>query len=92
MTMAFLKQFPDAANPMTACYQGIIEAEARVVSLRGAGLTDDHYRVQVTSFASQPFLDELGIAPGWHDVGRGVWVDYDFVLELGQEVWRAPTG
>ncbi|QXQ07091.1 acetoacetate decarboxylase family protein [Sphingosinicellaceae bacterium] len=89
MTMAFLKQFPDAADPMTACYQGIIEAEARVVTLRGAGLTDDHYRAQVTSFASQPFLDELGIAPGWHDVGRGVWIDYDFILALGAEVWRA---
>ena len=89
MTMAFLKQFPDAANPMTACYQGIIEAEARVTSLRGAGLTDDSYRLRITSFDSQPFLAELGIAPDWQEVGQGVWVDFDFELDLGAEVWRA---
>ncbi len=89
MTMAFLKQFPDAANPMTACYQGIVEAEARVTTLRGAGLTDDSYQLRINSFASQPFMDELGIAPIWHEVGRGVWVDYDFELDLGAEVWRA---
>lgn len=87
--MAFLKQFPDAANPMTACYQGIIEANARVLKLRGAGLTEDHYRLRLDSFASLPFFDELGIASGWQDVGRGIWVDYDFTLDLGSEVWRA---
>jgi hypothetical protein len=89
MTMAFLKQFPDAANPMTACYQGIIEAEARITTLRGAGLTDDSYRLRITSFDSQPFLAELGIAPDWQEVGQGVWVDFDFELDLGAEVWRA---
>jgi hypothetical protein len=89
VTMAFLKQFPDAANPMAACYQAIIESEARVTALRGAGLTDDAYRLRVASYASHPFADELGIAPDWQDVGQGIWVDYDFELELGTEVWRA---
>lgn len=41
---------------------------------------------------AEPFLDERGVAPGWHDVGRGVWIDYDFVLALGAEVWPAPGG
>jgi Acetoacetate decarboxylase (ADC) len=88
MTMAFLKQFPDAANPMTACYQGIIEAEARITTLRGAGLTDDSYQLRITSFDSQPFFAELGIAPDWQEVGQGVWIDFDFELDLGAEVWR----
>jgi hypothetical protein len=89
VTMAFLKQFPHAANPMEACYQGIVESEARVTTLRGAGLTDDSYRVRIASFASHPFEDELGIAPDWQEVGQGIWVDYDFELALGTEVWRA---
>lgn len=88
ITMAFLKQFPDAANPMAACYQAIVESEARVTSLRGAGLTDHAYRLRLTSFASHPFHDELGIAAEWQDVGQGVWVDYDFELALGTEIWR----
>ncbi|HEY1707851.1 MAG TPA: acetoacetate decarboxylase family protein [Rhizomicrobium sp.] len=89
VTMAFLKQFPDAANPMTACYQAIIEAQSRVLTLRGAGLTDDSYRLQLNSYASLPFFDELGIAPGWQSVGKGIWVDFDFALDLGREIWRA---
>jgi hypothetical protein len=89
MTMALLKQFPDAADPLTACYQGIVETEARVTTLRGAGLTDDSYRLRITSFASHPFYDELGISPDWHEVGQGIWVDYDFELALGTEIWRA---
>jgi hypothetical protein len=92
MTMAFLKQFPDAAAPLTACYQGIIEAEARVTALRGAGLTDDRYRLRITSFASHPFQDELGISADWQEVGQGIWVDYDFELDLGTEIWRAGHG
>lgn len=89
VTMAFLKQFPDAANPMTACYQGIIEAQSRVLNLRGAGLTANTYRLQLNSYASLPFADELGISPDWQDVGKGIWVDFDFALDVGTEIWRA---
>lgn len=89
VTMAFLKQFPDAANPMTACYQGIIEAQSRVLALRGAGLTANTYRLQLKSYASLPFADELGISPDPQDVGKGIWVDFDFALDLGAEIWRA---
>ena len=89
VTMAFLKQFPDAADPMKACYQAIIEARARVLALRGAGLTDNRYRLRLQSYASLPFADELGIAPDWQEVGQGMWVEFDFHLELGVEIWRA---
>jgi hypothetical protein len=90
VTMAFLKQFPDAANPMTACYQGIIEAQSRVLTLRGAGLTANTYGLQLKSYASLPFADELGISPDPQNVGKGIWVDFDFALDLGSEIWRAP--
>ncbi len=90
MTMVMLKQFPDATDPTRACYQGIIEADAVINGYRGSGLTDNHYEVRVTSFASHPFLDELGISADWQDVGQGVWIDFDFEQHLGTEVWQAP--
>jgi hypothetical protein len=88
-SMAFLKQFPDAADPFSACYQGIIEAPCSVLAIRSAGLTDSTYQLRLLSYASLPFLDELGITPDWQNVGRGIWVDFDFTLGLGTEVWRA---
>ena len=90
VTMAFLKQFPDTQTPTRACYQAVVEAHAKVKALRGAGLTDDPYEVRIATFASHPFLSELGISSDWQDVGHGLWMDFDFEQQLGQELWRAP--
>ena len=89
ITMAFLKQFPDAARPASACYQAVVEAEARVIQLRGSGLTDDHYEVRITTFDSHPYLSELGISSDWQPVGQAMWTDFDFEQDLGAEIWRA---
>jgi len=89
MTMAFLKQFPDANDPQKACYQAIIEATAKTNGYRASGLTDDEYEVNITSYDSMPFLDELGIQPGWRTVGQGMWIDFDFEQELGKALWTA---
>ena len=90
VTMSFLKQLPDAAAPTLASYQAIIEAKATISKLRAMGLTDDAYQLRVTSYDSHPFLAELGVEPGWQEVGQGIWVDYDFEQHLGAEIWRAP--
>ena len=89
MTMAFLKQFPDAAVPTTACYQAVVEAVAKVTKLRGSGLTDNDYELRIVTYDSHPYLDELGISPDWQEVGQGIWMDFDFRQNLGAEVWRA---
>ncbi len=89
VTMAFLKQFPDISNPMTACYQAIAEARSRVVGFRGSGLTHNHYTVAISSYASLPIAAELGIPEGPQKVGQGIWVDFDFTMDLGAEIWRA---
>lgn len=89
MTMAFLKQFPDAAVPTRACYQAAVEATATVTKLRGSGLTDDHYELRVITYDTHPYLSELGISPDWQDVGQGIWMDFDFMQHLGAEQWRA---
>ncbi|MEO1642350.1 MAG: NAD(P)-binding protein, partial [Pseudomonadota bacterium] len=87
MTMAFLKQFPDATDPQKACYQAIIEATAKTNGYRASGLTDDEYEINITSYDSMPFLNELGIQPGWQTVGQGMWIDFDFEQELGKALW-----
>ncbi len=92
MTMAMLKEFPDARDPTRACYQGIIEADAKITKLRGSGLTDDAYELRILTYDTHPYLSELGIASDWQAVGQGVWMDFDFTQNLGQEQWRAPIG
>ena len=89
LTLAFLKQFPDVADQTRACYQAIVEADATVTNFRSALWTAEHYELDLTSYASHPFQDQLGITPGWQDVGRGIRVDFDFKMDLGTEVWRA---
>lgn len=89
MVMAMLKQFPDTADPTRACYQSILEAQASINGFRGAGLTDNHYEVRITSYDSHPFWSELGLQDGWQEVGQGVWMDFDFEQHLGVEIWRA---
>ena len=89
-TLAFLKQFPDAADPRLACYQAVIEADCEVRKIRSAGLTSRPYRANILSYASHPLNQQLGIAPGVKEVGHGVAVDFDFTLGLGREIWRAP--
>jgi hypothetical protein len=88
--MAFLKQFPDTADPTRACFQSIVEADARTLRVRAGGWTRETYRVNVHSYDSHPFLDSLGVASGWRDVGRAIYADFDFVMELGRDVWRRP--
>jgi uncharacterized protein with NAD-binding domain and iron-sulfur cluster len=88
-TLAFLKQFPDAADPRRACYQAIIEADCRVLALRSAGLTAQAYRAEVHSYASHPLEEQLGIRTGLQEIGHGVVMDFDFSMELGREMWRA---
>jgi len=32
---------------------------------------------------------ELGIPAGPQAVGQGFWVEFDFTMDLGKEIWRA---
>jgi hypothetical protein len=87
--MAFLKQFPDTADPTRACFQSIVEAEARTTHVRGGGWTSTHFEGQIDSYDSHPFAEALGIATGTHDVGPALWVNFDFIMELGTDIWTA---
>jgi hypothetical protein len=87
VSMLFLKQFPDTADPTRACFQSIVEAKARTTRLRGAGWTAQGFDLTVTSYDSHPFAESLGIASGPQHVGAAMWADFDFVMELGTDIW-----
>lgn len=89
--LPFLKQFPDVADPTRACYQAIVEAPTTINTFRRGGVTTPQYDVLVHSYDSHPFFKELGIKPEVEDVGRGMWVDFDFTMDLGVELWKADT-
>ena len=89
MTMALLKQFPDAATPTLACYQAIVETHATITNFIGGGLTIHDYEVRITSFDSHPYFDELGISSDWQNVGQAVWMNFDFQQALGTIVWSS---
>lgn len=86
--LLFLKQFRDAATSDRACYQAIIEANATVTALRGAGLLPTGWTLDVRQYDSLRIVDTLGLRPQ-EALDLGFWADFDFSLELGREVWRA---
>ncbi|WP_437597125.1 NAD(P)-binding protein [Sorangium sp. So ce590] len=89
VTLAFLKQFRDVEHADRACYQAIVEAKARVTALRGFGPLPGTLRVDWDDHDSHPFSAELGLAPGGQEALAAAWVDFDFVMESGREVFNA---
>jgi uncharacterized protein with NAD-binding domain and iron-sulfur cluster len=93
--MIFLKQFRDAAAGDRACYQGIIETPATVRKLRDGGPLPGGFVMSLHPYESHPLAADLGLEV--HEEGgllnaRAVaqfWADFDFVVEGGDEVWRA---
>ena len=91
VVLPFLKQFPDVVDPTRACYQAIVEAPTTINTFRSGGLTDTEYEVMVHSYDSHPFERELGIKPQVQNVSHGVFVDFDFTMEMGEVLWQADT-
>lgn len=88
VTSVFLKQFRDAADGRRACFQSIVEAPARITQLRSIGALDGRYEVTIARFASHPIIAELGLS-GSVQPTHGWYVDFDFTMENGQEIWSA---
>lgn len=89
--LPFLKQFPDVTDPTRACYQAIVEAPTTINTFRQGGTTTPAYEIMVHSYDTHPFFRELGVKPEVENVGRGIWIDFDFTMDMGKELWRADT-
>ncbi|MDE2437185.1 MAG: acetoacetate decarboxylase family protein [Sphingomonadales bacterium] len=85
----FLKQFRDAANGAKACYQAVIEAGSFVDTFHGGGLLDGSYEATLFNYDSHPLAADLGLSPGPQPLEFPFWVNMDFTIGEGREVWRA---
>ncbi len=83
--LLFLKQFRDAVDGRSACYQSLIEAPMEVGTFRGGGWLPPNSQVSINQLDSHPLTDLLGIAPE-NKVKTAVWMQFDFTLKLGNVV------
>jgi len=84
--LVFLKQFRDAQNTRKACYQRLIEAPLKVETFFEGGIFPKPYTLKITSLASHPLAQNLGLQGAEQSSTFGVWMQVDFVLENGVEV------
>jgi hypothetical protein len=93
-TLVFLKQFRDASCPTKACYQAIVEAPLaiHVSTASYKALDPQAFTITVQDWASHPIASELGLLPGSPLVPELAFsAQFDFDIQLGLEIWRAPT-
>ncbi len=87
--MLLLKQFRDAHEPGAACYQAVIWVDMVVSEFRGGGLLPADYQVKVEDLDGEPIMRELGVPESCRP-RLAFWLDFDFVVQLGQILWEAP--
>ncbi|MBD2683571.1 MULTISPECIES: hypothetical protein [Nostoc] len=89
--VAFLKQFRDVTDYRRACYQAIVEADAKVTHFRAGGVLQGQYELMLNNFDSHPIAQELGLKVGKQRVLDAFWFNYDFIMEAGTEILKAST-
>lgn len=87
--LAFLKQFRDVGDGATACYQAIVSVPIRATNIREGGLLPGTYVVELPEIASHPIASDLGLDRSAFSAVKGFWLDFDFIIDRGTEVWRA---
>lgn len=91
--MLFLKQFRDVGDGRRACYKALIQANSTPANIRDGGILPGTFDVTIRGFASHPIVSELGLGSDpttaiIHGCA-GFYVDFDFLMERGRELWRA---
>jgi hypothetical protein len=86
--LVFLKQLPDATDGTYASYQAIVEAEIAVTHVRSVVWRPGSFVLALGRCASHPLEDDLGVTNGAEALVN-FFVDFDFTLGTGRELWRA---
>jgi hypothetical protein len=89
--MLLLKQFRDAHVPGAACYQALVHVDMQVLQFRGGGLLPEDYQVTIKPLEGEPISRELGVAEA-SVPSMAFWLDFDFLVKLGEILWEAPVG
>ena len=92
VTLTFLKQFRAVEDTRKACYQAIVEAPARVTSLRAAGWMPGDWRIRIRDYASHRVVEQLGLGGNELASALHVWLDFDFRLDLGTTIAERSIG
>jgi hypothetical protein len=88
MSMVFLRQFRDIADPDKAVYQGIIEADAFTTALYNAHILHDDYTVHINHLDTLPIDTDLGLSENTK-VSHAFSMLFDASFDDGREVYRA---
>ncbi|HEX9103802.1 MAG TPA: hypothetical protein VF997_16440, partial [Polyangia bacterium] len=91
--MLFLKQFRDVGDGRRACYKALVQANSVPSNLRGGGILPGKFDVTIRGYDSHPIVRDFGFGsdpavatiPGC----AGFYVDFDFLMERGVELFRA---
>ena len=87
--LVFLKQFRDVADSSSACYQAIVAASCKVTAFRSGRRLGGTFTLAAANFRSHPIASDLGLANDSVSVDLPFFVDIDFDMETGRELWRA---
>ncbi len=72
----FLKQFRDGQGGSGACYQGVMEAPAKVLNPT-IGLSPHEWEVSFTALGSHPIVGELGVSSGRTNLAFEIAMDIE---------------
>ncbi len=84
--MIFLKEFRDVTHPEQACFQSIVETEARMKKYHKGKILKDAFEIDIELCDSHPIRADLGLpAEGSLKSKYSFWVNYDFEIGKGTQ-------
>ena len=87
--LVFLKQFRSAVDTRQACYQAIIEAPIHITQFKAGGFLRQAYQLEINPLESHPLAKSLGLPAEAQTASASAWLELDFSLGAGMEVYRA---
>ena len=89
--MLLLKQFRDAHQQGSACYQAVLTVDMAVTTFRSGGLLPNDYTITIADLAGEPISRELGV-PHTCRPRLAFWLEFDFLVRLGTILSEASGG
>jgi uncharacterized protein with NAD-binding domain and iron-sulfur cluster len=84
--LVFLKQFRDAVDPRTACFQSIVQTNAQVTAIHSARVLTGHFSLTLPRYDSLRIADTLGLR---EPLPIAFALNLDFKLPVGTTLWQA---
>ena len=89
--VTFVKQFRDIELNQQACYQAIVEAHSRLLSLPKVGLLRGEYHLSVSHADSHPIDIDLGVPSEGLTAQLAFWSEFDMLVETGKVIQSWPS-